>query len=165
MTLPASGPISTDQILAELRTANPGRNYPLSTQDADVLALAGKTAGQPVKIPDDFLGKSAAGLAVTATASGQFKNSAAAAGTVSGNATAAVTGSTGTTQYQWVVLSNPGGATVSGLTSQQMGASKAYARYATGSADVQVRCDVTDSKGITVSSNVVTIPLNWEHVV
>jgi len=160
-----SGPVSTDDILTELRKANPNRNYPISTTDADVLALAGKSPGQTVKIPDDFWGKSAVGLAVTATASGQFKNSASAAGTVSGTATATVTGSTGTTQYQWVVLSNPGGATVSGLTSQQMGASKAYARYATGSADVQVRCDVTDGSGKTVSSNVVTIPLGWEYVV
>ena len=72
MTLPTSGSISTDQILAELRVANPGRNYPLNTLDADVLALAGKS-GPPVKMPDDFWGKSAAppGLEAMATSDSQ----------------------------------------------------------------------------------------------
>ena len=55
MTLPSSGSISTDQILAELRIANANRNYPLSLNDADVLALAGKSA-PPVTMPDDFHG-------------------------------------------------------------------------------------------------------------
>lgn len=156
MTLPTSGPISIGMVAQEL-----GITLPLSLGDSRVRTLAGKPSG-PISL-GDLRGKSAAtSMTVTAAAVGEVKNSAAAAGTANGTATATVTGGAGTKRYQWVVLSNPGGATVSGLTSQQMGASKAYARFATGSANVQVRCDVTDDVG-TVSSNVVTIPLSWEN--
>lgn len=57
MTLPTSGSISSDQIMAELRVANPARAFPLSLTDADVLALAGKGA-PPISIPVDLYGKS-----------------------------------------------------------------------------------------------------------
>jgi hypothetical protein len=58
MTLPASGSISSDQIMAELRVANPTRAFPLSLTDADVLALAGKSV-PPISIPADLYGKGA----------------------------------------------------------------------------------------------------------
>jgi len=57
MTLATSGTLSSDDLLAELRLANPNRNYPLGLLDTDVLALAGKS-GPPVTMPGDFYGKS-----------------------------------------------------------------------------------------------------------
>lgn len=51
MTLGATP--TTADILAELQ--RPGTTF--RTDDADVLALAGKTAGQAVRLPDDFAGK------------------------------------------------------------------------------------------------------------
>jgi hypothetical protein len=54
MTLAASGVISTADIASELGRAG----TTVSTSDADVLALIGKSAGQTVVLPTDFWGKS-----------------------------------------------------------------------------------------------------------
>ena len=64
MTLPASGSISVDDILAELgRSAGEA----LSMADPALLVLAGKSAGQAISIPSDFYGKSLGGeSAITA---------------------------------------------------------------------------------------------------
>lgn len=162
MTIRTTPPISLTDVMDEIRLTNPGRAYPISLGDADVRALAGIPSG-PISL-SDFYGKSAyPPMTVTATATGSFKNSAASAGTVSGTATASASGGKGAKQYQWIVLSNPGDASISGLNSSQLSASKAFARYSTGSADVQARCNATDETGATVSSNIVTIALNWEY--
>ena len=54
MTLPASGPIDLLQVATEL--GRPGTA--VSFNQADVLALIGKSAGQSVVLPNDFWGKS-----------------------------------------------------------------------------------------------------------
>ncbi len=162
MTIRTTPPISLSDVMAELRTSNPGRAYPISLGDADVRALAGVPSG-PISLSDLYGKSSYLPMTVTATASSDFKNSAASAGTVNGTAAANVSGGKGAKQYRWVVLSNPGGASISGTTSSQLGASKSYARYSTGSADVQARCDVTDETGATASSGVVTVSLTWAY--
>lgn len=54
MTLPLAGPISTAQINTEL---NRSSDAPLNLSDSEVLALAEKSAGQSIQIPQDFYGK------------------------------------------------------------------------------------------------------------
>lgn len=68
MTLQASGAISLNDVLTELRVSNPGRASQISLLDADVVALAGKS-GAPVALTDLY-GKSSVLIAmpnVTAT--------------------------------------------------------------------------------------------------
>lgn len=54
MTLPLSGAISTAQINVEL---NRSSTAAFNLNDSEVLALAGKSAGQAIQIPQDFHGK------------------------------------------------------------------------------------------------------------
>lgn len=137
MTLPASGSISTDQILAELRTANPSRNYPLSTLDADVLALAGRS-GPPVKMPDDFWGKSVippTSPTLTAEVYGnQGSNNSSAGGTASCQLTSILRG--GNTPYTrlWEFTNNPAGFTLSDPTAAMPLVRKTYSAGQNGSA-------------------------------
>lgn len=154
-------PISLTDVMNELRITNPGRAYPISLGDADVRALAGKPSGA-ISLSDLYGKSSYVPMTVTAIANDDYRNSAAGAGTVYGTATANVSGGKGAKQYQWVVLSNPGGATISGATSPQLNVEKSYFNASSGSANVQVRCDVTDETGAAVSSNAVTVPLEWE---
>lgn len=160
MTLPTSGSISSDQILAELRRANPNRNYPLSTLDADVLALAGKS-GPPVKIPDDFYGKSVTppfsltGNSASNSANTQFSN-----GTVSCSPSVTRNGGSGTVSYSWVVLSNPSNATVNLGSGPSVIVSKSYLRNENGFAQVQLRCTGTDQAGQQSTVDVVGT-LEW----
>lgn len=147
MTLPTSGSISSDQILAELRIANPGRNYPLSTLAADVLALAGKS-GPPIKLPDDLYGKSA--IPPFSLAADNASNSADTRfsdGTVGCAPGVTRVGGAGTVSYSWVVLSNPNNATVTLSTGPAVTVSKSYRRNENGFAQVQLRCTATDQAG------------------
>lgn len=54
MTLPSSGAMSTADINAEL---NRSTSASLNLNDSELLALAGKAAGQPIQIPQDLYGK------------------------------------------------------------------------------------------------------------
>lgn len=147
MTLPTSGQISTDQIMAELRIANPGRAYPISTSDADVLALAGK-AGPPVTIPNDFWGKSVTpAFTVTARNASGTANTAPGPGTVSCSPGVNITGATGATSCSWVVLSNPMGCAVTLGTGPSVTIRYTYTQNSNGSAEVRLRCTVTDGAG------------------
>lgn len=160
MTLPASGSISTDQIRDELRVANPGRNYPLSTLDADVLSLAGKSA-PPVKIPDDFYGKSAIGtLNAVGNNSSAFADSRNADGTVSCNPSVTVMGGSGAKSFAWSFLSNPNACTLSNATSQSCTVSKFYTKNSGGNATATLRCVVSDSTGSKTVDGI-TANLQW----
>lgn len=57
MSLQTSGSMSDVQIMAEIQLTSPSRTYPLSSNDADLLALAGKSS-QPLSVPADLYGKS-----------------------------------------------------------------------------------------------------------
>jgi len=143
-----SGPVSTDDILTELRKANPNRNYPISTTDADVLALAGKSAGQSVKIPDDFWGKSAIPpFTVTARDDSNTADTRFGAGTVSCAPAVNIIGGTGAKTCSWVVLSNPRPAAVALGSGPSVLISCSYRQNETGSAAVALRCTVVDQAG------------------
>jgi hypothetical protein len=151
MTLPASGSISTDDIMTELRTANPGRAYPISTSDADVLTLAGKTAGQSVTIPNDFWGKSAAAFAgyipdVQMTA----LSNPATSRTETKAITANVSGGSTPLSFAWSHVSGPG--SVDAVNSATSTARMPNPRFSEPGVSMQVvQCVVTDSTGKTLT--------------
>ncbi|MEW6022865.1 MAG: hypothetical protein AB1807_12065 [Pseudomonadota bacterium] len=167
MTLPASGPISTDQILNELRIATPGRNYPISTTDADVLALAGKSAGQPVKIPDDFWGKSVTpptSPVPIAEAYGDsgYANSSTAAGTVSCHPVAVRRGGVPPYTNLWEFTSNPGGFSLSDPSATSPTVSKAYTKNSNGTFRALLKYTLTDSIGQKATVSNVIADLAWD---
>ena len=167
MTLPTSGPISTDQILNELRIATPGRNYPLSTTDADVLALAGKSAGQPVKIPDDFWGKSVTpptSPVPVAEAYGDTAraNSSTGDGVVSCYPVAVRRGGVPPYTNFWEFTSNPGGFTLSNPTATSPTVSKAYTKNSNGSFRALLKYTLTDSIGQKATVSGVIADLAWD---
>lgn len=147
MTLPTSGTISTDQIMAELRTANPGRAYPLNLLDADVLALAGKS-GPPVTIPNDFWGKSVVPpFSVTAANDSAMADTRSGPGTVGCSPGVNVVGGSGSKSYAWTVLSNARGVTVALSNNPWVSIQYDYRLNENGSAEVTLRCTVTDEAG------------------
>lgn len=155
MTLPASGSISTAQILAELRTSNPGRNYPLSTLDSDVLALAGKS-GPPVKMPDDFWGKSAAAFtgyipAVQMSAPSNPASSRTETAAVAVN----ISGGIAPFTYAWSHVSGPG--SVDAVNASSSTARMPNPRFSEPGESTQVvQCIVTEGTGkqLTLQGNV-----------
>lgn len=160
MTLPASGAISTDMILAELRTTNPGRTYPLGTLDADLLSLAGKS-GPPVKIPDDFYGKSVVPpFSVTARDASQSADTRFGSGTVSCFPGVDIAGGTGAKTCSWVVLSNTNGAIVTLGSGPSVNVRITYRQDENGYAEVLLRCTVTDQAGQQRTVDVTAI-LEW----
>lgn len=173
MTLPTSGGISTDMLLAELRVANPGRSYPLGTTDADVLALAGKGA-PPVVLPDDFYGKSAAApappppappvtqpMTVQTTNGSGLASSENSSGQVSCQVSAQVSGGRAPITHLWEFTSNPGAFTLSGSNGAAATVSKAYTRYSNGSAEAVLRYTARDSAGAVVVAEPVYANLEW----
>ena len=155
-----SGPVSTDDILTELRKANPNRNYPLNTLDADVLALAGKS-GPPVKMPDDFWGKSS-NLEVSSANGFGTANSTNSGGNVACSPSVTVVGETAGVTYLWSFTSNPGGSTLYNPTSRACLVSHDYARNASGSADSTLQCVVARGAQ-TVTKQGITARLEWSN--
>lgn len=169
MTLPASGAISTDDIMAELRTANPGRAYPISTSDFDVLALAGKSPGSALSIPNDLHGKSSyTPMMVVATSAENEADSTGSSGggsTISAYPSVTVSGGRGAKTIQWVVLGTTGAPQVTQLTQPQVRVLGGYGPNTNGSASATLRADVTDETGAVVSSNIVTGTVSWYSTV
>lgn len=160
MTLPTSGAITTDAILAELKVTTPTRALPLSLTDADVLALAGKSVG-PLSIPTDLYGKSSY---VPMTVTGVSDSGSAASSTGAGAAvchpSVTVANGQGTKSFLWSFTSNPNGCTLSSATSQTCAVAHSYSLNAAGVAHAVLQCAVTDSKA-TVTQGGITADLDW----
>lgn len=152
MTLPTSGSISSDQIMAELRVANPTRAFPLSLTDADVLALAGKSV-PPISIPADLYGKSS----YTPMSGSVPDVDGSAASDPPSNYTAHVTvaiartGGLAPFSYAWTMLS--GGGTVTAANAASTTANFIVRRFSTPgeSSTLVAQCVVTDSTGATMT--------------
>ena len=157
MTLPASGPISIGQVAAEL-----GIGLPLSLGDGRVRALAGVDAFSAISL-GQLRGKSAyTPMALTGTnASSGPVSSDNSGGSVSGTASVSVFGGVAPFSYQWSVIDNANSAVVSGLTSQNVNATKSFAKTSNGSAIVNLSVVVTDSTGQTASASGIQISLYW----
>lgn len=161
MTTPTSGAITIGQAAAEA-----GVGLPASLGDAALRALAGVPSG-PISL-GDLYGKSAgtppaapSPLTVQTQDGSGYADSSTAAGAVSCQVTATVTGGTGTITHLWEFISNPGQATLSNSNSASARVSRNYARYSSGSAEAQLRYTVRDSTGAQVVAQPVTATLEW----
>lgn len=169
MTLPSSGSISTDQILAELRIANSSRAYPLSLTDADVLSLAGKSA-PPVTMPDDFYGKSATPPTPPAQPMTLYPNGTnaingtvpAGGQSVSIQLSVAVTGGARPLTYSWTNISSVIGlARVTGTDGPMLSFERTVAAGSNGNATAQGQCTVTDANGVSKSTGLINGSVTW----
>lgn len=168
MTLPTSGAISTDQIMAELRIANSSRAYPLSLTDADVLSLAGKSA-PPVTMPDDFYGKSVTPptqpvqpMALYPSGSDNYRSTTSGGGTIAINLSVAVTGGARPLTYFWTNVMSAGGMTqVTGNNGPSLNFERTYANNSSGSASASAVCTVTDANGVSKSTGTVSGTATW----
>lgn len=162
MTLPVSGSISLSDVLTELKVANPSRTVPIVMGDADVLALAGKSA-PPVSI-SDLYGKSSY-VAMTLTghnATGNaYTGGGGSTGTVSCSPSVSVAGGSGGNTYAWSFSSNPDGLSLGNASSAACTVSWLYLRNDIGSGHAVLQCVVGDSTGHSATVTGVTADLNW----
>ena len=154
MTLPTSGPISIGMVAAEL-----GIGLPLSLGDPRVRALAGVRSG-PISL-GQLRGKSAvAPLTVAAANSYGSADTQFGPGVVSCNPGVSVAGGTDPKTFAWSILSNPRPVTVNLSSGPAVTAQFAYTKNAAGSAEVMLRCTVTDGAGTQRSVDVIGA-LEW----
>lgn len=156
MTLQASGVISMNDVLIELRIANPGRSGVISLGDADVLNLAGK-GDQPISL-SDLYGKSSFSAVGT---NAYVSVSSASAGTCYAYPYVTPTGGAGGTTYQWAMNSNPNGATLGSANSQQCQVSHAFPKISNGSFDVVLQCTLRDNAGNTITVSNISAHGDW----
>jgi hypothetical protein len=161
MTIRATPPISLSDVMAELRVTNPGRAYPISLGDADVRALAGKASG-PISLSDLYGKSSIAPLTVTAVNDSGTADSRFGAGSVGCSPGVAISGGVGTKTCSWVVLSNPKGCAVTLGTGPTVYVSYSYANNSNGSAEVLLRCTVTDQAGTQRTVDNISGYLQWD---
>lgn len=163
MTLPVNPPISLTDVLAELRVVSPNRGAAISLGDSDVRALAGKPNGA-VSLSDLFGKSSYIPMTVTATGdSGANYNSQLNGGTVSCYPSVMVQGGRGARTYNWRLVNNPNGVTLSNATSPSCTVSITFTKNSMGSATADLVCDVKDETGATVTSNTVQAYLEWSN--
>lgn len=156
---PSAPPISLGDVLTELKVANPSRTLPISLGDADVLALAGKSA-PPISL-SDLCGKSSyVPMVVTGVNDSAFAYSGSTSGAAVCHPSVNVANGLGTKSFLWSFTSNPDGATLSNATSQTCTVSHSYTRNAAGSANATLQCVVTDSKA-SVTATGITASLDW----
>lgn len=161
MTLQTSGTMTDADLMAEIRTANPGRAYPLSLTDPDVLALAGKSA-PPVTFPTDFYGKSAyTPMAVTGHGDNASVSTFSSGGTIACAPSVTVTGGKNPKTYLWSFTSNPNGCVLNSTTSATCSVSHTYNKGSTGFASAQLQCQVSDGT-TTVTATGITATLDWD---
>ena len=159
MTTPASGTISLTDVMTELRVTNPGRAYPISLGDADVLALAGK-GGPPISLTDLYNKTSFIAL-VSASASPSSVSGSGIKGfrayTTTTTCTPNPSNATGLS-YTWEYVSG------STFTVETPSASATRFSYIPttdiGSRSGVYRCKVTQG-GTTVYTGNVSVTIDW----
>lgn len=160
MTIRTTPPISLSDVLAELRLVNANRTYPISLGDADVRALAGIPSGA-ISLSDLYGKSSYVPMTVYATDGYDYRDSSFGSGVASASGVVSTDGGKGTKFYNWTVLSNPGGATVTGHSTSTLTATKSFVEQAGGGVTVTAQCAITDETGAVVTSPVVSIVLEW----
>lgn len=152
MTLPASGLISLSDVLTELQKANGSRALPISLGDADVLALAGKSA-PPISLSDLYGKSSYTPMIVTPQNAYGSGYSGTAGGVASATASVSIAGGSGGNTFAWSFASNPGGLTFSGQTNGPFcGVKKSFVKNSQGSFPAQLQCVITDNTGHVVTA-------------
>lgn len=151
MTIRSTPPISLSDVLAELRTVNPGRSLPISLGDPDVRALAGVPSG-PIVL-SNLYGKSSY-IAMSASIN-NVSGSAAAGPTSNYQARLAIginlSGGKAPFTYAWSHVSGDG--SVQALNAASSTADFIVPRFSSPG-DVQsqvVQCTVTDVTGAQIT--------------
>jgi hypothetical protein len=161
VTLAASGAISLSDVLAEIRLVTPGRAATISLGDADVLALAGKSA-MPVSL-SDLYGKSSYVPMTVTPHSGISGNvsSSSSAGTASASPSVSVSNGSGGYTYAWSITSQSVTVTLSNATSATCNVSRNFPRYENAEFDVYLQCVVTDNTGHSVTVTGIEAYASW----
>jgi len=161
MTIRSTPPISLGDVMAELRTANPGRQFPLSLGDADVRALAGVPSG-PISL-GNLYGKSAyipmTGQGINDAATG---NSSFSGGVVACYPGVQVNGGKDPKTFAWSITSGTG-ATLSSANSQYCTVSRTFMKNANGAVSLTLACLVTDATGQSITIGNVFADLEWTN--
>jgi hypothetical protein len=164
MTLPASGAISLSDVLAELRITNPARAETISLGDADVLALAGKSA-PPISLSDLYGKSSYVYTPMTVTPHSAFSSgyqSSISGGTAVASPSVTIKGGEGGYSILWEITDGGGlGATLSNATRAQCTVSRPFAKNSNGEFDVFLRCTVTDGTGRSVVVDNIEAYASW----
>lgn len=161
MTITTIAPLHGYMVMDELRSVNPGRQYPLTFNSTDVRALVGVPFG-PYAI-SAFYGKSAAGGITASPSNASTLSDSTSAGTaVCTPGVSAAGGSTPYT-YAWTITSNPGGCTIGPSSAATINVSHAYAASSSGKVVAVMSCLVTDAIGRTYTAAGVTATLEWSR--
>jgi hypothetical protein len=153
MTLQSSGPISLNDIAAELGISSAG----LSLLDSRLLALAGKS-GPPVSI-SDFYGKSAVAPLSASCPDVNASRATNNTGLVSGSTSVSVSGGVAPYSFSWVKNSgtgNFGAVAINSSTTQNPTFTRSAAAPGSGAAGTYT-CTINDS-----SSRSTTVTINVE---
>jgi hypothetical protein len=160
MTLPTGGYISLTDVMNELRIANPGRAYPISLGDADVLALAGKSA-PPISLSDLYRKSSYTPMTATTANGNSAYDATYSAGTAFCNPAVFVSNGSGAYSFAWAFTSNPNGCALSNASSSACTVSAGYAQSSAGSAGATLQCTITDGTGNVLVKSGITSALTW----
>jgi hypothetical protein len=161
MTLPASGTISLSDVLAEIRLATPARSATISLGDADVLALAGKSAA-PISLSDLYGKSSYVPMTVTGVSDFASNIPTATPGTASVSPSVTVRDGSGGYTYAWAYMAGYGASsTLSNSNSPACNVTKAFARNENGSFDEFLQCTVTDNTGHVVTVSNIEAYAQW----
>lgn len=153
MTLQASGQITYNDIVNELRISNPSRAYTGTLGDADMRALAGVPSG-PISF-SNFYGKSSyIPMNVTGNSDYDSFNSVSSGGTASTNPSVSVTGGNPSKTYLWSFTSNPNGFTLSNSSSQTCTVSKAFTQNANFIQGCTLQCAVNDGSNTVTATGI-----------
>lgn len=152
--IPFDGPFSLGDVLNELRSANPGRGFPISLGDPDVRALAGAPTGE---ISMWMLrGKSGISpLSARGVNDYAFQSSAGGNGTVTCRPSVVVSGGSGARRYAWSILSTNIGVVLSNADQPSCWVQKNYSRNSIGYITTYLRCVVSDDTGSVTVDNIV----------
>lgn len=161
MTIRSTPPISLSDVMDELRTANPNRQFPLALGDADVRALAGISSG-PISLGNLYGKSSYIPMTGQGISDASTSNSSFSGGIVACYPGVQVNGGKDPKTFSWSITSGTG-ATLSSATSQYCTVSRNYTKNANGAVSLVLSCVITDAAGQSITVSNVLAELEWTN--